>query len=494
MRVTARLILTFLVLVGFVRAVRYSTYVFIRAQNPFDAQFMESAMVHLAWRVQHGVRLYPDWETYPHVANFYAPLSFLITGLLGRALNTDIRGLYLVGRGVSVASVLATTVVVGLILRGRYGLRAGLFGMLLSLGGCPLFGAGVMTRPDALAEFLGLTGFFLAEGRRSTTGITAGLVLYLAALTKQTTLVYVGAAALGLYLECRTRRAIILFAGVTSTLFVTVVTVRWSVEPNFVRCLLGESRTPLAFQSWWNTVYLVATIDPELFVLTAAGLVLWTTGRKREPGLTALALIALTASLVTAAKCGSSPNYFLGVGSVAALAGGALWFEMTGPNASPKTWQLLAGLAAAAGLLLSTGAVTTYAQLARYGAELSTNKELLELFDRLYRAAENPQFHLLTDDGPIDIHQGERTVFADPYRFKLMADEGQIDPQWVRNRISNQYYDVIITTKSLFSDEYLNYDRGLPRTLVEEARVRYQPHGEFFGLCLYVRRVLPSSH
>ena len=124
MRLTARLLLASLLLVGFVRAFLYCIYVFIRVQYPFDAQLLESAMVHLAWRVQHGVRLYPDWEHYPHVANFYAPLSFLITGLFGRALGTNIRGLYLIGRRVSVVSVLATTLVLGLVLRRRYGGRA----------------------------------------------------------------------------------------------------------------------------------------------------------------------------------------------------------------------------------------------------------------------------------------------------------------------------------------------------------------------------------
>jgi hypothetical protein len=494
MRVTARLLLTSLLLVGLLRAVRYFIYTFIRVQHPDGGQFLESAMVHLAWRAQHGVTIYPDWKSYPHVANFYAPLSFLITGLSGRALGTDIRGLFLVGRGVSIVSVLGTTVVLGLVLRRRYGVLPALFGMLLSLGGCPLFAAGVMTRPDALAEFLGLSGFFLAEGRRRKTVIIAGMMLYLAAMTKQTALVYIGAAALSLYHEGRARRALILLVWVTATLLLTVVTVQWLFEPNFVRCLIGESRTPLRFQSWWSTVRLVAITDPEFFVLTAAGLVLWTTGRKREPGLTALALIVLTATLFTVAKCGSGPNYFLGVSSIAALAGGALWFEMTEPNTSVKAWQLLAVVAAGAGLLLSTNAVSAYVREARLGARLFSTTQLGAFFDRVYRTAEISKGRILTDEGTIDIRQGELTVFADPYRFKLMVEEGQIDPRWVHEKIGDQYYDSIITRKSLFSDDYLSDDQGLPGTLVEEARIRYQPRGEFFGLFFYERRAELSSH
>jgi hypothetical protein len=493
MRVTARLLLMFLFLAGLLRAVWYSIYTIIRIWLPSGDQFLESAMVHLAWRAQHGFRLYPDWESYPHVANFYAPLSFLITGLAGRALNTDIGGLYVVGRFVSVISVVATTVVIGLVSRRRYGVLPALFGMLLSLGVCPLFAAGVMTRPDALAEFLGLTGFFLAEGRGRRSGITAGVLLFLAAMTKQTALVYLAAAAYSMYHEGRARRALILVAGVTTALLVTVAIVQRLFEPNFVRCLLGEARTPLRFQSWWKTVRIVATTDPELFVLIAAGLVLWTIGRKKQPGLTALALIVFTVTLVTVAKCGSGPNYFLGVSSVAALAGGALWFEMTEPKSRPKAWQILAVVATGAGLLLSTDAVSGYIRDARFEKTLLTDSYVHYFFDRVYHTAENSKGRLLTDIGTIDIRQGDRTVFADPYRFKLMVDEGQIDPRWVRKLIENQYYDLIITRMDLFSDDYFRHDQGLPRPLVEEARLRYQPGGEFCRLFFYGRRVGPSS-
>jgi hypothetical protein len=239
----------------------------------------------------------------------------------------------------------------------------------------------------------------------------------------------------------------------------------------------------------------VATTDPEFFVLTAAGLVLWTTGRNREPGLSALALLTLTASLVTAAKCGSSPNYFLGVSAVAALAGGALWSEMTRPNSRPKAWQLLAAVAVGPGLFLSTRAMEAYAQVARFDSRrLSRTEGQLEFLDRLSHTAESSKGRLLTDEGMIDIHQGQWTVFADPYRFKLMVEEGQIDPRRVCERISNQYYRLIITRKDLFSDDYLHFDHGLPVTLVEAARLRYQPGGKFYGLYFSVRRAGPSSH
>ena len=494
MRMTVRLLLAVIFLLAVVRAVEYCGYVSVQSQSPFDAHYLESAMVHFAWRVQHGIRLYPDWESYPHVANFFSPLSFLIIGLVGRALGTDIRGLYLVGRGLSIVSVVATSIVIGVVLKRRYGVRAAIFGMLLSFGGCPLYAAGVMTRPDALAEFLGMTGFFLSEGRSRSTGIAAGLILCLAAMTKQTTLVYFGAAAISLYLKGQWRRAFILIAGVTTTILVTVTVVQWLIEPNFVRSLLGESRTPRTLEAWWDTVRTVASIDPELFVLAAAGVFLWITDCKREPGLAALALVIFTTELLTAAKRGSAPNYFVGACYVSALAGGVLWFEMTQANARPKAWQLFAVVVVGAGLMLSIKAVNAYLTVSIRGLQRAHSNGSMDYYDRLRRAAERSKDRLLTDDGEIDIYRGESTVFADPWLFKLMVQEGQIDPRKMRSMIREQYYDRIITRKSLFSQDYLSFDRGLPVTLVNEARLHYEPTGEFGGLFFYGRRARPSSH
>jgi Predicted membrane protein (DUF2142) len=494
MRMAAKFLLVSLFLIGLVRATRYGIYVYFRVQCAFDAHYLESAMVHFAWRVQHGVRLYPDWEHYPHVANFYAPLSFLVGGLIGRVLGTDIHGLYVIGRSVSVLSVLVTTLVIGFALKRRYGALPALFGILLTLGVCPLFTAGVMTRPDALADCLGLIGFFLASGHRRGTGIAAGLALSLAAMTKQTALVYLAAAALGLYFEGRSRRGLTLFAAVTSALLVTVAAVQWLVEPNFVRCLLGESTTPFRFHCWWGTVRDVASTDPEIFVLTATGIALWSTGTRREPALAALAVLQLTASVLTAAKCGSGPNYFLGASSVAALAGGSLWSEMTLPNSRPKAWQLLAAAVVGGGLLLSAKASGLYAEAAQLDNLWSTSRDFLGLHNRIYRIAEDPKRRLLTDYGVIDIHQGERTVFADPYRFKLMVENGQIDPRRLRQMIADRDYDLIITCEDLFSDDYSSYGFGLPSSLAEEARRQYEPSGPLLRRYFYLRRVERSPN
>ena len=165
---------------------------------------------------------------------------------------------------------------------------------------------------------------------------------------------------------------------------------------------------------------------------------------------------------------------------------------MTRPNSRPNAWQLLAAAAVGGGLLLSTKASDAYAQLARIDNVVATDKETLRYHSLLHRFAESPGIRLMTDDGRIDIHQGERTVFADPYRFKLMVEAGQIDPQRMRQLILSQEFQIIITYRDIFSDDYFNYDFGLPATLVKEVRSRYKFLGNPFGRFLYERRKEPS--
>ena len=491
MRIIVWVLLGLLFMLALVRAALYIEFVVIHIWTPFDAHHLEAVMVHLAWRVQHGVRLYPDWEHYPHVANFYSPLNFIIIGALGRALGTSIEGLYAIGRGITVGSVLLTSLIIGVFLGRRHSRSAALLGVLLSLGVGPLYSAGVMTRPDALAELLGLSGFFLAGGTRSMTRATGGVLLYLAAMTKQTALVYLVAALFGLYFEGRGKQARVILAGVTSVLLLTVLAVRFSVEPNFVRCLLGESRTPADFETWWNATKSIAVADPEFFILTVAGIVIWSRGPRRQPMLAMLAALLFAACFVTAAKCGSAQNYFLGMRSVAALAAGDLWLDLTTSTSRPRGWEIVTVAAVVGALVLSTGNAVAFVWSASIDARLSASdqgKVAESLYRRVYRDEQDPGKRILTDSGMLDIRQGERTVFGDSYRFKLMVENGQIDPRIVQMRIDNEYYDVILCKRDLFSPDYERYDFGLPRPLAERARRHYELLAAQYGLYIYGRR------
>ena len=84
----------------------------------------------------------------------------------------------------------------------------------------------------------------------------------------------------------------------------------------------------------------------------------------------------------------------------------------------------------------------------------SASREADRFHLRLLRTARDPKGRLLTDIGVIDIHQGARTLFADPYRFKVMVESKQIDPNKVCKMIDDQYYDMIICKNDMFSPGY----------------------------------------
>ena len=102
--------------------------------------------------------------------------------------------------------------------------------------------------------------------------------------------------------------------------------------------------------------------------------------------------------------------------------------------------------------------------------------------------ARDPKSRLLTDSGLIDLYQGKRAAFGDPYLFRIMAETGQVDLSTMRERVDSQYYDLIVTTAELDRPSYDSYEFGLPMPLIERARVRYTRVGSRAGLFLYGRR------
>ena len=95
------------------RAAGYLVYAWEHLTTPREVRELESKLVHLAWRVQAGVCLYPAWQDYPHVTNFFSPGYFLVVGLIGRLTGAGLQELFVIGRAITVACALATAVVTG---------------------------------------------------------------------------------------------------------------------------------------------------------------------------------------------------------------------------------------------------------------------------------------------------------------------------------------------------------------------------------------------
>lgn len=489
----SRLSLVLLLLVAAVRAGLYLDYAYHRSWWPLEAFNLEAKMVHLAWRVQAGVTLYPEWRSYPHVANFFAPLYFVVVGWIGRGLDADLDGLYGVGRAVTCASTVLATVLLGVVAGRRYGRGAGWIGGLVGFGVGPQVGFGVMARPDALADLLGVAGYFAAVGRRRWGLAAGGALLVLAGLTKQTCAVYLGAAAVAVAAEGRRRAALALLGGCGLAVAIVVAGVAVLLEPHFVAGLLGEARSPWDWGSWRFTSYRIVAVDPEWVVLAAAGLVLWNRPGRRDLPATVLAVVLIASTFVTVGKRGSDLNYALGLRAVGALAAGAMWEAAWSVRSAPGT-RLGRGAVAAAGflagflMLYSVSHIEFQARNTRDWTRMfasPSGRAGLGVERLLYGLAADPARRILTDDGAIDIRQKERTAFGDPWLFHMLAETGQLDLSTMLGRVEAEEYDWLITTKDIFEGGYKDYDFGLPIAVIERARRHYRQRGDSGSHFLY---------
>jgi hypothetical protein len=480
MRLLGRLLLYLFLALGVARMVLYFAYAAAAIPLPLEAHHLESKMVLLAWRVQQGLSLYPAWSDYPHVANFFGPVDFVAVGLLGRWFGSDMRGLFLIGRVVTFVSGLLTSLILGVWLGRRYGRGAGLAGGVLSLGSGPMFGFSVMLRPDVPAELLGVAGYLLSGGRTRPRQVAGVALLVLAALTKQTSLIFLAAAALALALEGRRRRAFGVLAGGLASLCVLVAAINALIEPNFARSLVGESSMPWSYDSWRALLHRIYELSSETMFLSVVGLWLWLTRRPRDVRPASWTLLIVAGAVVLSGKVGADLNYYLSLRVVDAMAIATLWHAVYAyEGRSTARSAALAATVAMACFLMQPSLLAATVQVGQSWLRAQNFNEpagraLLLATRSAIAQARNPRVHLLTDSGVIDIYQGERATFGDPWLFCQLVENGRIDPATILKRIDDQYYDMIIMLAEIEGPEYETRGFRLPMVIVERIRARYE--------------------
>ncbi|RUL88542.1 hypothetical protein [Tautonia sociabilis] len=555
MRLVLRLLLLTCLAIALARAYAFLGYAAYQVVSPADAYHLEPKMAHLAWRVQHGRVLYPDWQSGPnHVTNFFSPLYFLAVGGIGRLLDAELEGLTRIGRVVTIASGLAAAALAGLASGRREGRFAGLFAGIVAIGAAPMIGFSTMVRPDTTADLLGFAGFLAAVGRgRPGRGRLAlgGALLLAAIFAKQTAGLYAAAAVLALWLVGERRRSAILAGGIALASAALVAAVTMTVEPRFAADLLGEAGTPSSLENWRRILWRLWILGREMLLLTAVGVPLWVVRRRRdlplllppaalmlccstavllnyredpilmltaslvpivvlglwaaiepdrprEVPLATLAAVLLIGSAVAALKLGSELNYFMGLRLVAALAAGAIWGSVQRYCSSPEPGRsgAVRSVVMAVGLgVLGYGMIPSLV----HALEQKGNVRSLVRFERgpggvfvearrqLQRVAADPGVWLLSDSGEIQLRQGDRAAFVDPWLFRVMVESGRIRPDAIRQRLEDRGYELVITTKDLWDavEPYDSYTFGLPPELADAARRNYRLIGRHGGLFVY---------
>jgi len=459
---------------------------------PYEAFHLESKMVLLAYRVQVGALLYPDWHDYPHVANFFGPVYFVIVGLLGRLAKADIPSLFTIGRGVTFTAMLATTGFIALYLKRTCGWWAAIVGAMISLGGNPMFGFSVMVRADLLAEAFGTAGFLLSIQQARSRRLLGCVLLATAVLTKQTTAVFLVAGALALFLEGARREALVVF--VTSTVLVALAIAILTIvrEPRFATDFLGEGKTPWLFEPWYVALKRMTVSAPDYLLVPILTLLLVKSRGGRESALLALTVVLMAASLITSAKRGADLNYYLNLRVCEGLAAGILWKKfVTAETFKQRVGARFIGVLVVLALMQSTIFSMVPAETALRKYEFRNSRvwpSVARTHAQLIQIAENPDRRLLTDSGLLDLYQGERAAFGDPWLFRMMVETGRINPTKMKRWIEAEEYDMVVTTHDLTQPSYVTYEFGLPMLLVESINAHYVPAGTLNNFFIYTKR------
>ena len=272
-------------------------------------------LVHNAWQLVEGQRLYTDPAAGSPTAFMYAPgLSLMIAplvALFGPELWTA-RLVSLVG-----STLLVTLVVRESARRARdrrlAWFAAGLVFLLGVTNGHQL----LVTHPESWS--LAFTVVALLAARRvAETGrglVLAVLATAAAVATKQTTLVYALAVAVPLLAAGRPGRAVAYLAGVGGVLAAATAWAQHATEGRFLDYMLLANRQQLVMDRPLKTLLFLAYYLGPCLLVCAAALVLTRprlrlAERLRDPFLVALA-VCLPATAVVMLKGGSASNNLL---------------------------------------------------------------------------------------------------------------------------------------------------------------------------------------
>jgi 4-amino-4-deoxy-L-arabinose transferase-like glycosyltransferase len=315
---------------GVVAAAAVAVFAFLavrRAVYPYQIEWLEGGAVEHVRRILQGRSMYPapgiDFVPYP-----YPPLYFLLSS--GVALVTGVG--YLPLRIVSIAASLASMGLLYAIVRREGGARwcglvaAGLFAAGFRVTG----GFYDVARVDALLVALLLASLYAAGRARRPGGFAvAGLLLALAALTKQSALIAGVPVAAVLLLRDR-RHSLAFVAGMLVPVGVVSLVLQAASSGWYGRTVVGVVAGHGVDPTWW-TGFWSHDLAPHLLpAAVLAALALWWRPAERWHVYLAGAAGMVGASYVSRLHSASSENVLIPVLAAVALTTGLLLTRLPG--------------------------------------------------------------------------------------------------------------------------------------------------------------------
>ncbi len=198
-------------------------------EQPSELSYPATANVYAARRVQQGGVLYGDWRERPHVMTWYSPALYLPVACLGRWIRADTHGLFMIGRSISLLSMLGTTGLIICLLKYHYGSSWALStvaGLSFFLADGIFVRFDISYRPDAPKCFLTLLGLVVLTRSDRWPYLFGSIVLFLMAfMYKQSSIDGPVAAASWLWLRGSRRQSLtygvliaVLFVGISLSL------------------------------------------------------------------------------------------------------------------------------------------------------------------------------------------------------------------------------------------------------------------------------------
>ncbi len=282
--------------------------------RPGELTWPAAANVYVARRVQQGGAIYDDWRQRPHVPAWYGPALYLPVAIIGRCIDADEQGLFVIGRSVSLLSVLGTTALIVWLLRRQWKVDLAVAAMM---GLMFLVADGVLARldfsfradaPTCLLTVLGLA--LLVRSDRAPLVYGSAVVFLLAFLYKQSAVVGPPSAVIWLWMTGRWRRAGH-YAAVCTLLFVGSVVLLGTTTGgcyflNTVDALKGNT-------TLWSVPLLLGMALKAAIVPMAVGALAMIAGvarRRWDPFGVALAL-AIALAAVGTYRDGSDVYYYM---------------------------------------------------------------------------------------------------------------------------------------------------------------------------------------
>lgn len=331
-----------------------------RLPHPYDLEWMEGGMLAHAWRLRHGLPLYP--EPGPDFVPFvYPPGHPAVLAALGAVAELG----HPLGRAVAIAGTLAAAAALAAGVARRGGSpTVGLGAAGLFLGTWTASGTFFdLVRPDALS--LGLLAWALVLGLERRAVVASGLFLAAAFACKHNAAAFGLPMLVGIVARDGWRRGALFAAASAGPAGLLTLAVQVGSEGRFLRYIVGvpASHPVRADRAWPGTPGELADALPLVLAVAGGGL-LWLAGRRRLLPARGIALSAAAGAVLCVAALVLAPwpqgvtrpgAWELGLGGAALGAGLGFAVASLAVRRTALPWHWIYGGGVAVTALVTAG-------------------------------------------------------------------------------------------------------------------------------------------